>query len=186
MNNEIKEKADKILYDFGLLDKLDQYGKTHIIGSYLMNLMAWNDLDIDVENEEVNIKNIHEIIKFVIDKFTPVWIEGKRSIMNGKKCYFIGFETEVLKELWNVDIWFFDKMEIENCEKYCNEINKKTDKEKQKTIIGIKRELINAGIYNTQYGSVDIYDAVLNHNIKNVHELLKNYKKTKIEKSYEK
>jgi hypothetical protein len=177
MNNEIKEKANKILYDFGLLNKLDQYGKTHIIGSYLMNLMAWNDLDIDVENERVNIKNIHEIIKFAIDKFSPVWIEGKKSMMNGKICYFIGFETEILKELWNVDIWFFDKAEIENCKKYCNEINEKTDEGKQKTIIGIKRELINEGIYNVRYNSVDIYDAVLNYNIKDVNELLEKYKK---------
>ena len=40
--------ADRILYDFGLLGKLEEIGKAHIIGSYRMNTMAWNDLDIDI------------------------------------------------------------------------------------------------------------------------------------------
>jgi hypothetical protein len=94
--------------------------------------MAWNDLDVDVENEKVNIKNIHEILKYVIEKFSPVWIEGKKCTLNGKTCYFIGFETEILGNLWNVDIWFFDKEEIEKCKSYCEEINKRLDENLQK------------------------------------------------------
>lgn len=43
-----KEQADKLLYDFGLLGELEKYGSAHPIGSYRMDAMAWNDLDIDV------------------------------------------------------------------------------------------------------------------------------------------
>lgn len=45
------EQANHILYDLGLLNELNKYGKAHIIGSVRMNLMAWNDLDIDVKNK---------------------------------------------------------------------------------------------------------------------------------------
>lgn len=38
-NTEIKINADKILYDYGLLDKLKEYGAPHIIGSYRMDMI---------------------------------------------------------------------------------------------------------------------------------------------------
>jgi hypothetical protein len=97
--------------------------------------------------------------------------------MNEKICYFIGFETKILEELWNVDIWFFAKEEIENCKKYCKEITERLNEDLQKIVIGMKRELINNGMYSVQYNSVDIYDAVLNKNIKTVKELMEKYKK---------
>jgi hypothetical protein len=174
---KIKEKADEILYNLGLLNKLDQYGKTHVIGSYFMNLMVWNDLDIDVENENICLKDIHELLKFVIDNFYPVWIEGKKCILGKKLCYFIGFETNILNELWNVDIWFFDKTEIAKCKNYCEEINKKLNEDLQKVVIEMKRKLIENGQYSTRYNSVDVYDAVINKNIRTVDELYEKYKK---------
>ena len=33
-------EANRILYDFGLLEKLEEIGKPHIIGSYRMDMMA--------------------------------------------------------------------------------------------------------------------------------------------------
>ncbi len=44
-----KEQADYILYQCGLLKELKKYGCPHIIGSYRMDMMAWNELDINVE-----------------------------------------------------------------------------------------------------------------------------------------
>ena len=48
-NAERKRIADKILYDMGLWERLSKIGAPHIIGSYKMDIMAWNDLDIDIE-----------------------------------------------------------------------------------------------------------------------------------------
>jgi hypothetical protein len=178
-NNKIKENADKIMYKYGLIDELNKYGKTHIIGSYKMDLMVWNDLDIDVENSKINMDIIYNITKFVFYKFSPIWFEGKEALMANKKCYFLGFETDILDERWNIDLWFFDKEEIEECEKYCSEIFEKINKnnEYQDYIINIKRDLIQNGMYSSSYNSYDVYDAVLNHKIKNTEELTKEYKK---------
>ena len=48
-----KEQADCILYKYNLLNELKKYGTPHIIGSYRMDMMAWNDLDIDIENDNM-------------------------------------------------------------------------------------------------------------------------------------
>ena len=47
-NIDRKINADRILYEYGLMKKLEEIGKSHIIGSYRMDMMAWNDLDIDI------------------------------------------------------------------------------------------------------------------------------------------
>ena len=57
----IREQADKILQDLGLLDKLRKYGTPHVIGSYSMNTMAWNDLDIDVSNEKMDLDRLYQL-----------------------------------------------------------------------------------------------------------------------------
>ena len=140
--------------------------------------MAWNDLDIDVENDKVDMHSIYEIMQYVIKTFSPIWFEGKECIMNGKKCYFIGFETKITNDLWNIDIWFLDNEEIERSIKYNEEINKKITHELKKTIVTIKRELINQGLYGgMMYHSIDVYDAVINYGIKTIEEMKEKYKK---------
>jgi len=178
-NKKIKENADKILYEYGLLNELNKYGNTHIIGSYKMDLMVYNDLDIDIENTNINMSIIHNITRYVLDNFTPIWFSGRETIMANKKCYFLGFETNILEKTWNVDLWFFDKMEINKCVDYCNKISEKINKnpEFQDYIIKIKKELIHNGMYGSEFSSIDIYDAVLNYSIINVDGLIKNYQK---------
>jgi hypothetical protein len=178
-NNEIKKNADKLLYDYGLINLLEKYGKPHIIGSYKMDLMVWNDLDLDIENKKVSMKNIFEIAKFVMDKYSPIWFEGKETIVDNKKCYFFGFETNILEEIWNIDLWFIDKLDIEKSKDYCDKISDKINqnKELQDYIIEIKKALIQKGMYSSNYNSMDVYDAVINFDIKNVDELIEKYKK---------
>ena len=57
-----KEQADFILYKCGLLDELKKYGCPHIIGSYRMDMMAWNDLDIDVENSGMSLEDRKSVV----------------------------------------------------------------------------------------------------------------------------
>ena len=76
-------------------------------------------------------------------------------------------------ELWNVDLWFFDKETISNAEKYCDNIASNTNQTQKDIIVSIKSELISRGLYTfEQYKSIDVYKAVLEANVKNVDEFL--------------
>lgn len=93
------KNADRILYEFGLLDKLKKIGNAYIIGSYRMDMMAWNDLDIDIENQDMSQKKLYELTAFIIERFHPLWYEGKEEINDkGKKVWFLGFETTITGE----------------------------------------------------------------------------------------
>ena len=56
-----KAIADYLLHDCGLLAELTKYGKVHPIGSYRMAMMAWNDLDLDVENDSMSLEKLLQI-----------------------------------------------------------------------------------------------------------------------------
>ena len=179
MNNaDRKKKADRILYEFGLLDKLNEIGIPHIIGSYRMNMMAWNDLDIDIENDGMSLDKLYQLSAYIIKSFHPVWYEAKEEItQEGKRVWFHGFETTITGELWNVDLWFFDKETIDNAEEYCDTILSKTTLVQRDIIVNIKKELIEQGLYSfEQYKSMDVYKAVVENNVRNVDEFLSLFK----------
>lgn len=174
------EQANHILYDLGLLNELNKYGKSHIIGSYRMDLMAWNDLDINVENDSMSLPKLYQLTNFILENFNPTWYEAKKEINEqGNKVWFHGFEFYLNNELWNVDIWFLDKNTIGNAEKHCNDIFEKVKHNKQlrTAIIYIKQGLIKRDLYSfDKYTSMDVYDAVLNKGITDIDDFIERYK----------
>ena len=95
-----KSEADRILYEFGLLKKLEELGAPHIIGSYRMDMMVWNDLDIDIENNGMSLDKLYELSSFILNTFHPTWYEAKEETNEeGKIVWFHGFETIQLMEL---------------------------------------------------------------------------------------
>lgn len=178
------EQANRILYDLGLLNELKNYGAPHIIGSYKMDLMAWNDLDIYVENDSMSLDKLYQLTNYILNKFNPIWYEAKEEINEqGNKVWFQGFEFYLDNELWNVDIWFLNKQEIEKAEKYCSDISEKIKNNKQlrTVIMEIKQELIKRNLYSfDKYTSIDVYDAVINNGVINVDNFINNYSKLTI------
>lgn len=183
MMDRIKQ-ANRILKDCGLLNELKNYGTPHIIGSYKMNLMAWNDLDIDVENDSMSLDKLYQLTNYILNSFNPIWYEAKEKINEqGNKVWFHGFEFYLDNELWNVDIWFLNKQEIEKVEKYCDDISEKIKNNKQlrTAIMEIKRELIKRNLYSfDKFTSMDVYDAVINNGVMNVDNFINNYSKLTI------
>ena len=173
-NNIRKHQADGILYEFGLMKKLEEYGMPHIIGSYRMDMMAWNDLDIDIENDNVTVDSLYDLSQYIIKTFRPVWYEAKETKdSNGKTVWFHGFETTITGELWNVDLWFLDKETIETAERYCDHIKEQASEEQKDAMIAIKKELISRNLYSFEkYQRTDVYEAVLENNVKDAKEFL--------------
>ena len=172
-----KETADYLLHDCGLLEELTKYGKVHPIGSYRMDMMAWNDLDLDVENEGMSLEKLYCLTSFILEKFQPVWYQAKEEIApDGKRVWFHGFETMITGQLWNVDIWFFDKSKIEAAADYCDSIAQQATAEQKRQIVAIKEELIRRGLYSFEaYRSVDVYRAVTELGITTPERFLSEY-----------
>lgn len=178
-SQEIRVNADRILYEYGLLDMLKPLGRPHIIGSYRMDMMAWNDLDIDVENEAMDLGKLYQLTGSVLKVFRPSWYEAKEEhTPDGKTVWFHGFESVINGELWNVDLWFFDQETIRSAEEYCDNIVRAASTVQKEQIILIKQELIKRDLYSFEkFHSIDVYRAVLEMSIQNIDEFLERYTK---------
>lgn len=176
-NREKKRVSDRILYEFGLYDELKKIGVPHIIGSYRMDMMVSNDLDIDVENDEMSLEKLYELTSFVLKTFHPIWYEAKQELdAEGYTVWFHGFEFQIEDELFNIDVWFFNRDTIVKAEEYCYKIANQSTAEQKAIIISFKRELINRGLYRfDKYTSMHVYEAVLEKHITDIEELLNFY-----------
>ena len=179
--NDKRTQAERILRETGLLHELAKYGEVHPIGSYRMDIMVWNDIDIDVRNDGMNLEKLYELTRYVAETFHPKWYEAKEEVTDeGKTVWFHGWEAVIDGELWNFDIWFFDKATIDQAEAYCDGISAKlaAEPEKREIIAQIKRDLIERGLYSfEEFHSVDVYRAVLELGITSADEMIRDYVK---------
>ena len=173
----IRRNADRILYKYGLLDMLRAIGTPHIVGSYQMDMMAWNDLDIDIENDKMSLSKLYRLTGQILEAFRPSWYEAKEErTPEGKTVWFQGFEAMIGGELWNVDLWFFDRETIAAAEQYCSRIASAASAVQREQIVAIKRGLLERELYAyDKFRSMDVYRAVLEEHIQNTDEFLKRY-----------
>ena len=180
-SEEIRKKAEKILEKTGLLEELAKYGEVHPIGSYRMDIMAWNDIDMDVRNDGMNLEKLYALTNYVLETFRPVWYEAKEEVnADGKTVWFHGFEAVIDRELWNFDLWFFDEETIAKAEAYCDRIAEmsRDQPRSRDAILAIKQELLRRNLYGFEkYGSMDVYRAVLEQGIRDTDEFLESYEK---------
>ncbi len=177
----LRQEADRLLAEFGLLEILREYGEPHVIGSVSMDLMAWPDLDIDVLNTGMCLEKLHRLTGTLLERFSPVWYEAKEELTDeGKTVWFHGLETEITGTRWNIDIWFFDKETIEKAETYCTEIREKVRRNPalREAILTLKKELLSRGLYSFEkYHSMDVYKAVLELGICDIDTFLTQYQR---------
>ncbi len=175
-SNEIRQEA-KTFYQLHLKNILESYGEVILTGSYELDLMVWRDLDIYMDVKNINQMDIYELSTKIFHAYRPLWFETKDTFNEESGCpkgYFIGFESKIFNEqMWNVDIWFTDRNYINKHQLYMREIKKHLDDNVRKIILNLKKELIKLPVYGHQILSVDIYQAVLYHGIKD----MKSFKK---------
>ena len=173
----LREKAEHILQASGLLEHLKAYGTPHIIGSLRMDMMAWNDIDIDIENDGMDLEKLYRLTRFVMDAFHPVWYEAREEADGeGKTVWFQGFEAMIDGEKCNFDRWFFDRDTIEKDETLCDGIAARATPAQRESITEMKRGLLARGLYSFEkFCSMDVYRAVLEENIQTIEGFLERH-----------
>lgn len=174
---EKREKALKILHESGLWAELERIGEPHLVGSVRMDLMAVNDIDVDIINTGMSLEKLYCLTAFVLEKFRPKWYEAKEECSDEQKTvWFHGFMAEIDGEIWNFDLWFFEREVIEKAEAFCDDITERVsaDPALRRAIIGIKEELNERGLYRWDlYHSMDVYAAVLEQGARTTEEFLR-------------
>ena len=165
MNKSIQEKATEFIAQNQLIDILQKYGKTTVVGSYRMQVMAWNDLDFYIDLADFSSDKYYSLATELITKLNPTRFDGIHNI--DQNSFFLGFELIFAGERWNIDIWWKTKTEIAASTSYADELVSQMEQcpYLKEAILEIKHELINRKLYGfdkgkKHYHSNEIYDAV--------------------------
>ena len=176
----IQEKATDFMAKTKLIDIMQKYGKTTIIGSYVMQIMSWNDLDFLIDLADFQTDKYYNLVTELISILNPIRYDGICNVE--KDVYFIGMEIMHNRERWNLDIWWKPRNEIEASLAYANDLLLKMRKYPQlrEAVVEIKQRLITYKLYGfdkgkKHYHSHEVYDAVFNRGITSVEEFLKQY-----------
>jgi len=169
-SKKFKREADGLLEESKLLDILSKYGEVKLTGSYVYNLMMSGDIDIEVYGDFTREK-AQGILNDLISRtsFTGYmffdWVKYEQP--KWPKGYYIGFKQIMPghQNQWKIDIWFM-KENRNNSDKYFDKLSN-IDDETKEIILKLKEHIKST---NWQADSMQIYDAVLDHDIKSVEE----------------
>lgn len=170
----IRSEADRLMTAANLLSVLRRHGTPAITGSYFMNTMTWNDLDLYLLPGESF--DPHAMIADLTRALRPARLDG---FVDDSGTFF-GCETFITGQRWNVDIWVRSEDKIAQSLQYCRTLLGKIDAvpDARTAILEIKSGLTAAGMYgfdkhpSRHYHSPEIYAAVLDEGIRTVEEFL--------------
>lgn len=178
---ELQHEAHQVLDKLGLIDKLSKIGEVTIVGSLELGLMVWRDIDIEVYVEKSDKEQIIKLMGDLVrqeDRVDFIFLDNlifkKERFPNG---LYLGVTTgKETHKIWKIDIWF---MSGERATGYndLQTLKPRLNDENKKIILEIKNALWDHPKYKKVVSSKDIYEAVLDHEVKNLEEF-KEYLKT--------
>jgi len=177
MGDTLKISGDKLLYKEGLFNLLNSFGKAQIVGSYDLDLLVKPDIDISICVDKFDIDKYFSLCAQIAKKFKPSRIKYlDQSVQklpfpftNG---YYLGLHIPRDDILWKIDGWVFTKDVFEQRVDFHNKIKERINDINREIILSIKKEICDS----PSYVSVDLYDAILFDNIKDIEEFYRWYK----------
>lgn len=186
----IKQQAELQKEGFDLIKQLDlkkylsQFGALDIGGSIKTGLMTWRDIDIGIICSEIpSVDKIWFIARELAEKPHITRITIQDNMTDGKyypaypKGYYLGLIYDNKDIHWKVDIWFAENFGEHGS--YDDWVISQLNDDNKLIILQIKNALYDHPLYRKKIKSIDIYDAVLKHNVKDLEGFKKYIKKIK-------
>lgn len=177
----LKNQANKLIDNTNILDLFAKYGKLSPIGgSYEYNLMVYPDLDIGVVAPIVTKNDFASLVSELaaneyVRKIGTADTVNFEPMHPGRrpKGYWIGLEVPFEEDKWGIDCWIQQPDWVSDSEDtYANRLLK-LEQSGLDAILLIKYDLIRRGVYGKAVFSGDVYDAVLDGNVRTVTEFNK-------------
>jgi len=155
--------ASKLLEEKNIIKTLSKVGEPLLVGSYALDLMLDEDIDIVVKTNTPKLSAIDAINSFIAVEVAQKYEFGdfvRYSRNNRPKGYIVNLLiTEYANIKWEIEIWFFTEVTY-----YLNQLKDYKGKlSPQKKLEILKRKHLRkySGKTKHEIGSVDIYEEVL-------------------------
>lgn len=168
--DRLQKIASELVDELGLAEKLGQLGTFHLVGSATLGLMVWPDIDMEVHVDDYQLSDMLSVAEHLLSQksVVDVTLRDYRQDPNPNKPkgLYIGGKAEKDDVRWKLDIWL-----VRSQDKQSGDITKQmlSIAEDQKlAILRIKNAVWDNDQYRKKIISMDIYDAVMNFEIRDL------------------
>lgn len=168
----LQSEARRVLDDLDLMAALIAAGQPVQIGSSVLGLMVWRDIDIHVYCDQVSADLAFETMRPLVShpRITKLryanW-SGPLATNTLPDGYYWGarYRSDAGDE-WKIDVWFLLEDAPRPEHAYAERIKAQLTPEARLAILWIKDLWHRLPSYRDTVVSLDIYDAVLNHGVR--------------------
>ena len=182
--NFLQKQARIVLKNLKLTKILSKYGEVKIVGSMILGLMTWPDIDIDLKSKtKINKKDYFKIVKYLFSQKNIkqiMLIDNRNSFeKNRPESMYIGIKYNLNNTEWKIDIRYLNIPDA-YAENHIKQIKSKLTKNKINIILKIKNAFHSHAKYRKEFSAYNIYNAVLKENISTINNFIDYLKKSNI------
>lgn len=166
---EIRKNAEAVLQEKGIEKRLKKVGRLYYTGSYTLDLMTWNDIDMQIVLND-NQNPIDTLGAFFKDLAKdPEFIEAQMINFTGDykpkmpRGVYLGLKLLCPKHggLWKFDLWSLNQKDFEKNRSLLESLRSRLTPELRKFLIEVKTEIMADNERMPQMSSHLLYQAVL-------------------------
>tara|TARA_A100001015_G_scaffold241313_1_gene275362 strand:+ start:4361 stop:4957 length:597 start_codon:yes stop_codon:yes gene_type:complete len=165
----IKKNAEEVIESLKINEILKQYGTLFFTGSYALDLMTWNDIDMQlVIKEGVNTKKaFNEIFSHFFQnkafiKSKVIHFHGDFKPVMPRGLYLgLEFSLQELGGMWKLDLWVLEQEDFDKNRTFIKDIESILTPKIRGLILEMKHEMMSGNSRVPQLGSYELYKALL-------------------------
>lgn len=163
ISKQTRKNATNLIKKLNIMDILSEVGTPLIIGSYELDLMIDNDIDIVVQSNNTKESAVNALNKFISAEIVQKYEFGdfvKFPRNNRPQGYIVNLLIKDTHTKWEIEIWFFNDIK-----EYKKQIEKyRIDIKDNHRLEILKRKYLRSleGKIKHEKSSFEIYNDVLN------------------------
>jgi hypothetical protein len=174
----LQAEARRVLDDLDLIRILNEIGHTTVVGSVVLGLMVWRDIDIEVQIKDLTADLAFGVARTLVSEegvYRLVYHDwtGLRSDPSVPKGYYLGVRYQPQgREEWKLDIWLLPEgSTYRTGGPLVESMLTRLTPETRLAILRLKDIWCHLPTYRKEVLSTDIYDAVLEQGVRTPAEL---------------
>jgi len=173
----LQKEAHAVVEELDIVDMLSNVGTVRVLGSSVLGLMTWRDIDIAVSSPSLTSKQAYETVQPLLTH--PRVKQGcylnesgsynPTGLSHDERYFFMVYYDRQAESDWKIDISFWLAPSI-HPEPIYEAVKQQLTPETRLAILCIKDVWYKLPFYRQEVSSVDIYDAVLQHGVRTLDE----------------
>lgn len=171
---KIRDNGEALLRSKNILTKLQNLGEVYFTGSYALDLMTWNDIDMQIIVKE-SLDPLQALSQFYLEIAQDSdFIEAQLINFTGNykpkmpRGVYLGLKIDSpeFNGMWKLDLWALAPFDFNLNRSLIEQLKSKLDQTQRSLILNLKHELMKPTGRVPQMGSHWLYQAVLLNGLK--------------------